>query len=202
MRPVDRNEMLARVRTQVRRKRYVDSLGQALTQSVAAAIIDPLTGLHNRRYMQSNLAQLVNSSAAEGSPFALMIFDIDHFKSVNDTWGHDAGDEVLKDFSARIRRGIRSIDMACRAGGEEFVVLMPDTEPHVAELVAERIRQRVERVPFPINGGRKSIGVTVSVGVAGCRGGPTTAESMLKRADEALYRAKREGRNRVIAAAA
>ncbi len=199
MRPVDRNEMLARVRTQIRRKRYVDSLGKALTQSVEAAIIDPLTGLNNRRFMQSHLAQLINASAAQGSPFSLMILDIDHFKTVNDTWGHDAGDEVLKEFSVRIRRAIRGLDMACRAGGEEFVVLMPETEPYVAEVVAERIRQRVERIPFPIHGGKRSIAVTVSIGVAGFRGGQTTAESMLKRADEALYRAKREGRNRVIA---
>ncbi len=202
MRPVDRNEMLARVRTQVRRKRYVDSLGQALTQSVEAAIIDPLTGLHNRRFMQSHLAQLINASAAQGSPFSLMILDIDHFKMVNDTWGHDAGDEVLKEFSARIRRAIRGLDMPCRAGGEEFVVLMPETEPYVAEVVAERIRQRMERIPFPIYDGKRSIAVTVSIGVSGFRGGQTTAEAMLKRADEALYRAKREGRNRVVAAAA
>jgi len=202
MRPVDRNEMLARVRTQVRRKRYVDSLGAALTQTVEAAIIDPLTGLHNRRYMQSRLTQLINDSAGQAAPFALMILDIDHFKSVNDSWGHDAGDEVLKDFSARIRRSIRGIDMACRSGGEEFVVLMPETEPQVAQLVAERIRQKVERVPFPIYGGKKSLAITVSVGVAGFRAGQTTADAILKRADEALYRAKREGRNRVVAAAA
>jgi len=201
MRPVDRNEMLARVRTQVRRKRYVDSLGNALTLSVEAAIVDPLTGLHNRRFMQSNLTQLINASAVEATPFSLMILDIDHFKAVNDSWGHDAGDEVLKDFAGRIRRSIRGIDMACRSGGEEFVVLMPDTEPHVAAVVAERIRQKIERAPFPIYGGKRSLDMTVSIGVSGYRSGQTTADALLKRADEALYRAKREGRNRVSAAA-
>jgi two-component system, cell cycle response regulator len=201
-RPVDRNEMLARVRTQVRRKRYIDSLGNAVTQSMEAAIVDTLTGLHNRRYMQSHLTQLINEGASSGTAFSLMILDIDHFKLVNDTWGHDAGDEVLKEFSARIRKAIRGIDMACRSGGEEFVVLMPETEPQVAQLVAERIRMRVERQPFPIYGGKKSISVTVSVGVSGYRAGHTTADALMKRADEALYRAKRDGRNRVIADAA
>jgi two-component system, cell cycle response regulator len=201
-RPVDRNEMLARVRTQVRRKRYIDSLGNAVTQSMEAAIVDTLTGLHNRRYMQSHLTQLINEGASSGTSFSLMILDIDHFKQVNDTWGHDAGDEVLKEFSARIRKAIRGVDMPCRSGGEEFVVLMPETEPQVAQLVAERIRMRVERQPFPIYGGKKSISVTVSVGVSGYRSGHTTADALMKRADEALYRAKRDGRNRVIADAA
>jgi two-component system, cell cycle response regulator len=104
VRPVDRNEMLARVRTQVRRKRYIDSLGNAVTQSMEAAIVDPLTGLHNRRYMQSHLTQLINEGASRGTPFSLMILDIDHFKQVNDSWGHDAGDEVLKTFRAASRR--------------------------------------------------------------------------------------------------
>ncbi len=202
MRPVDRNEMLARVRTQVRRKRYIDSLGNAVTLSMEAAVVDTLTGLHNRRYMQSHLTQLINEGVSTGTAFSLMILDIDHFKQVNDTWGHDAGDEVLKEFSARIRKAIRGIDMACRSGGEEFVVLMPETEPHVAQIVAERIRMRVERQPFPIYGGKKLISVTVSVGVSGFRSGHTTADALLKRADEALYRAKRDGRNRVIADAA
>jgi two-component system, cell cycle response regulator len=201
-RPVDRNEMLARVRTQVRRRRYIDSLGQALTRSVEAAITDTLTGLHNRRYMESHLAHMINASAAQATPLALMILDIDHFKGVNDTWGHDAGDDVLKEFAGRVRRSIRGADIACRAGGEEFVILMPDTDPHVAALVAERIRQKVERAPFPIHGGKRSLAVTVSIGVASFRGGQTTAEALLKRADEALYRAKRDGRNRVVAAAA
>ena len=202
MRPVDRNEMLARVRTQIRRKRYVDSLGEAVTQSMEAAIIDPLTGLHNRRYMQSHLTQLTNLGVSQATPFSLMILDIDFFKSVNDNWGHDAGDDVLKEFSKRILKSIRGVDMACRSGGEEFVVLMPDTEKNIAQLVAERIRQKIERNPFAIYGGKKMISVTVSVGVTGYRSGHTTADSLMKKADEALYKAKKEGRNRVVADAA
>ncbi|MCA3585646.1 MAG: PleD family two-component system response regulator [Methylocystis sp.] len=202
VRPVDRNEMLARVRTQIRRKRFIDGLDEALMQSVAAAIVDQLTGLNNRRFMQSHLAQLINQGASHGTPFSLMILDIDHFKSVNDSWGHDAGDEVLKEFAARVRKAIRGIDMPCRVGGEEFVILLPDTEQHVAQIIAERIRQKVERQPFPIHGGKRSIPVTVSIGVAGARAGRTTSDALLKRADEALYRAKRDGRNKVVADAA
>jgi two-component system, cell cycle response regulator len=202
MRPVDRGEMLARVRTQVRRRRYVDSLDQTITQTVEAAIVDPLTGLHNRRYMLSHLTKLVSEGVSMGQSFALMILDIDHFKMVNDSWGHDGGDEVLKEFSARIRKSIRGVDMACRAGGEEFVILLPETEPHIARIVAERIRVKIERQPFPIYGGKKYINITASVGVAGYQTGSTTADALMKKADEALYKAKREGRNRVMDAAA
>jgi len=101
-----------------------------------------------------------------------------------------------------MRKSIRGSDMPCRAGGEEFVILLPETEPHVAQLAAERIRQKVERQPFPIYGGKRSIAVTVSIGVSGVRAGQTTADALLKRADEALYRAKRDGRNKVVADAA
>jgi two-component system cell cycle response regulator len=201
-RPVDRNEMLARVRTQVRRKRYLDSLSQTVTMSMEAAVVDQLTGLSNRRFMQTQLTAMASEGASNGKPFAVMILDIDHFKQVNDSFGHHAGDEVLLEFAQRIKKSIRGIDMACRSGGEEFVVLLPETDPAIAGKVAERIRQKVERQPFPINGGRRVINVTVSIGVAGFVYGHTTADAMLKRADNALYRAKRSGRNRVIEAAA
>jgi two-component system, cell cycle response regulator len=201
-RPVDRNEMMARVRTQIKRKRYHDSLSEALTLSVEAAVVDTLTGLHNRRFMQSHLTRLASEGAGRNKPFALMILDVDHFKRVNDSFGHDAGDEVLAEFARRIKASIRGLDMACRSGGEEFVILLPETEIDIAGKVAERIRGKIEKKPFPINQGRRVIDVTVSIGVSGFLYGHTTADAMLKRADEALYRAKREGRNRVIQAAA
>jgi two-component system, cell cycle response regulator len=201
-RPIDRSEMLARMRSLIRRKRYHEALASTVSKSIEAAIVDPLTGLHNRRYMQSHLSNLVNAAAEQGTDFAVMILDIDHFKMVNDTWGHDAGDEVIKEIAARIRKALRKTDMACRAGGEEFMVLMPETSADIAVKAAERIRQRVERSPFPIQGGRKAIRVTASIGVSGNTGPVETAESVMKRADEALYQAKREGRNRVISAAA
>jgi len=202
IRPVDRNELLARVRTQVRRRRYTDQLRENVQQSIEMAITDGLTGLYNRRYMESHLASLVDQAATRGQPLTVLVMDIDHFKAVNDTHGHDAGDDVLREFAARIRKSIRGIDLACRFGGEEFVLIMPDTDMAVATIVAERLRRRIATEPFPIHGGTSAIDVTISVGIATHDTADDTAATMLKRADQALYRAKRSGRNRVVADAA
>jgi two-component system cell cycle response regulator len=128
--------------------------------------------------------------------------DIDHFKSVNDTHGHDIGDEVLREFANRISANIRGIDLACRYGGEEFVVVMPDTDVDFAYTIAERLRHSVETTPFEISRAPETLKVTISIGIAASLGGDDNAEKLLHRADQALYRAKREGRNRVIKAAA
>jgi two-component system cell cycle response regulator len=166
-----------------------------------AAVVDSLTGLNNRRYLDSHLAAMVGQAAAAGRPLSLMALDIDHFKRVNDTWGHAAGDDVLRGFAARVKSAIRGVDLMCRLGGEEFVVVMPDTAQDVALRVAERVRAIVEATPFVIEDGRRPVAVTVSVGLAE-RGRDADASAMLRRADEALYRAKAEGRNRVRADAA
>ncbi|HYM17329.1 MAG TPA: PleD family two-component system response regulator [Micropepsaceae bacterium] len=201
MRPVDRNELLARVRTQLRKKRYGDRLRHNMQLSVEMAIKDQLTGLHNRRYMARHLDTLLKN-ATVGKPISFLILDIDYFKSVNDTHGHDIGDEVLREFAGRVSASVRGIDLACRYGGEEFVVVMPDTDPGFAYAVAERLRQSVETAPFPISRSPCQLNVTVSIGIASSLGAGDTSESLLHRADQALYRAKREGRNRVIAEAA
>jgi two-component system cell cycle response regulator len=202
VRPIDRNELVARVRSQVRRKRYTDRLRDSVQTSMELAVTDALTGLYNRRYMESHVGTLVDRSAARGKSLSVLLLDIDYFKSINDTWGHDAGDDVLRDFSDRLRACIRGIDLACRYGGEEFVVVMPDTDIGVATMVAERIRRRVAGDGFPIQKGEKSIEVTISIGIAARSAPEDTAAMILKRADEALYRAKRDGRNRVVADAA
>ncbi len=202
VRPVDRNELVARVRSQVRRKRYTERLRDSVQTSMELAVTDSLTGLYNRRYMESHVGTLVDRSAARGKSLSVLLLDIDYFKSINDTWGHDAGDDVLRDFSDRLRACIRGIDLACRYGGEEFVVVMPDTDIGVATMVAERIRRRVAGDAFPIQKGEKSIEVTISIGIAARATPEDTAAMILKRADEALYRAKRDGRNRVVADAA
>jgi two-component system cell cycle response regulator len=178
LRPIDKNELLARVRTQIRKKRYTERLRDNVQLSIEAAITDGLTGLYNRRYMESHLATLV------------------------DTYGHDAGDDVLREFAIRVRKSIRGIDLACRYGGEEFVIVMPETDMAVAATVAERLRRRIAAEQFPIEQGRRSIDVTISIGIAGLEGAEDTASYLLKRADQALYRAKRDGRNRVVADAA
>jgi two-component system cell cycle response regulator len=202
LRPIDKNELLARARSQVRKRRYTERLRDNVQLSIEMAITDPLTSLFNRRYMESHLAALVEQAASRGKPLTVLEIDIDYFKSINDTHGHDAGDDVLRDFALRIKRSIRGIDLACRLGGEEFVVVMPETDLAVAAMVAERLRRRIAAEPFAIQQGARTIPVTISIGIAALRGRNDTAASLLKRADQALYRAKRDGRNRVVPDAA
>jgi two-component system cell cycle response regulator len=201
MRPVDRNELMARVKTQLRKKRYADKLRHNMQLSLEMAITDQLTGLHNRRYMARHLDTLMKN-ASDAKPISFLIMDIDYFKAVNDTYGHDVGDEVLRDFASRIAANVRGIDLACRYGGEEFVVVMPDTDAGYAYTVAERLRQSIELTPFPISRAPDKINVTASIGIASSNGNGDDSDKLLHRADQALYRAKREGRNRVIAEAA
>ena len=201
IRPIDRNEMLARVRTQIRRKQHQDLLSTRLKQSVELAITDSLTGLHNRRYMEGHLKTLVSEALAGNRHLSVLVADIDYFKSVNDTYGHDAGDVVLVEFAQRFRRNTRGIDLACRLGGEEFVIIMPDTDLNVARQVGERLRACIAADPFQINS-TTQLRVTASVGLATLERREDTPMSLLKRADMALYAAKREGRNRVVTAAA
>lgn len=202
IRPIDKNEMLARVRTQIKKKRYSERLRDNVQSSIEAAVTDVLTGLYNRRYMETHLTTLVEQSAARGKPISTLVLDIDFFKSINDTHGHDAGDDVLREFALRVRKSIRNIDLACRYGGEEFVVVMPETDKAVATMVAERLRRKIASEPFSIQKGAKAIEVTISIGIAALNGPADNAAAMLKRADQALYRAKRDGRNRVVPDAA
>ncbi|QPC87616.1 PleD family two-component system response regulator [Mesorhizobium sp. NBSH29] len=202
VRPVDQHELTARLRTQVKRKRYNEQLRASVTETIEMAVTDGLTGLHNRRYLDSHLQTLFDRAVARRRPLSVMITDIDRFKSVNDTFGHDGGDDVLREFARRLRKNVRGIDLACRFGGEEFVVVMPDTEAHVAEKVAERIRAEIASTPFAIGRDGQTIEVTVSVGVSSLLRGLDSVEAMMKRADVALYEAKTGGRNRVVAKAA
>jgi two-component system, cell cycle response regulator len=202
IRPIDKNEMLARVRTQIKKKRYTERLRDNVQMSIEMAITDALTGLFNRRYMETHLTSLVEQAAARGKPIAVLVVDIDYFKAVNDSYGHDAGDDVLREFALRIRKSIRNIDLACRYGGEEFVIVMPETDMAVATMVAERLRRRIATEPFAIQQGARNLEVTISIGIAALGATTDNAAVILKRADEALYRAKRDGRNRVAPNAA
>jgi two-component system cell cycle response regulator len=200
-RPVDRHEVMARVRTQIKRKRHSDYLRDRLEESVELAVTDALTGLHNRRYMETHLAALAEQAGATGRPLSLVLVDIDNFKSINDTYGHEAGDSVLRQFAARFRRNTRSIDLACRIGGEEFVIVMPDSALERACQVGERLRECIAAEPFQANGETR-LKVTASVGVATLEQPQGSLDALFKRADQALYVAKRGGRNRVVADAA
>jgi two-component system, cell cycle response regulator len=201
VRPVDRHELLARVKTQIKRKRHSDLLRTRLEESVEFAITDALTGLHNRRYMEGHLRTLVTESVAANRPLSVLVADIDFFKRINDTYGHDAGDHVLREFANRFRRNTRGIDLACRFGGEEFVTIMPDTTIERAYQVGERLRACIAAEPFRLNA-TTQLSLTASVGIAMLERADDTPETLFKRADNALYAAKRDGRNRVVAAAA
>ncbi len=204
LRPIDENELKTRVKALLKRKLFQDMMRQNLQLSLELAITDQLTGVYNRRYMETHLSGLVRKAKVNGKPLSMLMLDIDHFKNVNDSHGHAVGDEVLKEFAGRLQRNVRGLDLACRYGGEEFVVLMPETPPDFAMMVAERLRADVADLPFETESGELSI--TISIGMATLRtDGDTvseTGEAMLKRADEALYQAKGEGRNRVVVAAA
>lgn len=195
VRPIDRNEFIARLRAQVRRKRYQDRLRLHYQQSMEMAVTDPLTGLYNRRYMASHLATLLTQSASQHGT-SVAIIDLDHFKQVNDTHGHPAGDDVLREVGNRIVRNIRGIDMACRYGGEEFVVLMPDTSLEASEVVANRLLNAIGGKPMQTRSAGEMT-VTCSIGCTASLESDT-ADTLLKRADDALYEAKHGGRNRIV----
>jgi two-component system cell cycle response regulator len=152
--------------------------------------------------MTSHLDNLMMQAVRSSKALAFVIMDIDHFKAVNDTHGHDIGDEVLREFAKRLGANIRGLDLACRYGGEEFVVVMPETDASFAYMVAERLRKSIEMNPIEISRAPGKISITISIGIAAWEGENDTAEALLHRADQALYSAKRSGRNRVVADAA
>ncbi len=166
-------------------------LNHRIRQLDEASSTDPLTGLYNRRGMQAWREQ----AAREGRSYAVLQLDIDHFKHVNDTWGHDAGDKVLRLLADIIRAGLRPGDLPCRTGGEEFTVLLPGIGPDAAWAVAERLRQQVAQATWPI-----PAPLTISIGLAHLPASGDDGDRVLKQADEALYEAKRSGRNRVVRA--
>jgi two-component system, cell cycle response regulator len=200
-RPIDRNELLARTRTNVRQKRYADRLRQSVRQSLEMAFYDPLTGLNNRRYLERRLPAMIETARRRGAAVTLMILDIDHFKRINDTYGHEAGDLVLKGFAAELQQIVRGGDLVCRLGGEEFVVAMPGLDATHAARMAERARRTIENKDFPIGGAAGSVSITVSIGLADLRGEQDPTD-LYRRADRALYRSKSAGRNRVTLDAA
>ena len=201
-RPLDQHELVARIRTQLMRKRYHDCLRNSVQQTIEMAVKDPLTGLHNRRYLESHGKGLLKKAQSSDERLSAIMCDIDHFKAVNDTHGHDVGDVVIRECAKRIIKNVRGVDLACRFGGEEFVILMPDTGIELAELVAERIRDEVEAHPVFANEGATQVSITMSLGVSALQAEDDSVEKLLKRADVALYNAKRDGRNRVVSMAA
>jgi len=202
VRPIDRNELIARVATQFRWKTYSDRLREIHRQSLELAATDALTGLHNRRYLGAHMARQIMRAKETRKPVSILLVDVDHFKRINDTYGHQAGDLVLKALADSFKFNIRGVDLACRYGGEEFVIVMPETELAVAQKVAERLREAIAERTFPIGEGRTEIPVTASIGIATLDPATDTTTSLFERADKALYEAKAKGRNKVVCQAA
>jgi two-component system, cell cycle response regulator len=198
IRPVNRSELVVRTGTQIRRKRSQDRLQQNYGRTLGLALTDELTGLYNRRYLFAHLDELIERVNQDGISTALLLLDIDRFKSINDTYGHAAGDGVLREVATRARNGVRSGDLVARFGGQEFVVVMPETDLWIARSLAERLRVAVAIEPFIVTVSGKELTVTISIGVTWTNGTGDDRHKVLKRADEALHSAKRSGRNRVV----
>jgi len=201
LRPYDKAELKARVRTLLKRKRYQDKLRNNYETSLSMALVDALTGLFNRRYFDAHFDKILEKSHRENyKPVGVLSVDVDKFKSINDTYGHPVGDEVLVELAKRLMNSMRPSDMVARLGGEEFVVVLPESRPEQVRMIAERLRQTIAEKPFMIKGGTQELPVTASIGATVTLPEPETAGDIFKRADEALYQAKQTGRNKVVVA--
>lgn len=198
MRPVDRNELLARVRTQIRRKRFQDRLRSTYEVSLSMALTDSLTGLYNRRYLEAHLQKLIEKNNESQKTFCVLMLDIDHFKQVNDTYGHGVGDEVLKTIAFRLQDNLRSFDLVARMGGEEFTAVMPDTQKETAHFVAERLRRSIAENPIKCSVEEGKLDITTSIGGAMIEPGDHSVQEVIDRADKMLYEAKETGRNKTV----
>ena len=198
LRPVDRNELMARIRTQVRRKRFQEKLRTNFEMSLNMALTDTLTGLYNRRYFEVHLSKMLEQNMQAQKPLGILYLDIDHFKPINDTYGHNIGDEVLKIFAKRLIDNLRSFDLVARLGGEEFVAVLPDTSTETAHTIAERLRRSIMDAPFKTTH-NEPLEITTSVGGIVIEPGTEhTITQVLERADAQLYLAKNGGRNSVF----
>lgn len=194
-------ELALRIDAQLKRKRMGDRLRANMRDGLRAAVIDPLTGLYNRRYAMPHLARMAETARKTGRRYTIMLADLDHFKRVNDTYGHAAGDTVLVAVANQLRDNLRDVDMIARIGGEEFLIAMPETDHQEARVAARRLCRVIQKLPIDVPGLDIPIHVTVSIGVAVGTVGTTESApniaAILDQADKALYGAKSDGRNQV-----
>ena len=196
--PFDDGELIARTRVHLKIKALQDELKRSNELLRALSITDPLTRLYNRRFLMDTLEKEFGRIRRKGGSLSLVVLDIDHFKLVNDTYGHQKGDAVLAIVAETTRSQLRGYDIAVRYGGEEFMVVLPETRLSGGMIFAERLRSAVGQVVFPHP--MEALTVTVSLGVSACPSEPIdSVDQLIRMADEALYRAKAGGRNRVEA---
>lgn len=202
--PLDPQETALRIRIHIQRKRKADQLRQAVSQGLKLAVTDPLTGLHNRRYAMAHLDRIAARACENHHHFAVMVLDLDRFKTVNDTYGHAAGDAVLESVANRLKDNLRPSDLVARIGGEEFLVALPEATMGSARRTAERLCAAIGQTPVALPDNKESVHVTISVGLTLGPGlqsqvvdAATMAREALARADAALLASKSDGRNQV-----
>ena len=195
--PVDENELIARAKTQLRRKKYQDGLRSELEESVNLSLKDGLTGLYNRRYFDAHIKQLLSKDNDVVVNLWLIMIDIDHFKEVNDQYGHQVGDIVLKAVTNTLSHNIRAIDLLARYGGEEFALLVSNISLEEVKVIADRLRINVEQLKMKIPDSDEVVIKTISMGVAEYKEKESVTQ-LIDRADKALYAAKASGRNKVM----
>jgi two-component system cell cycle response regulator len=196
----DAEEVALRLQPLIARKLKVDALRDSVDARLSLAVLDPLTGLYNRRYAETYMRRVIAQASDTGQPFALMLLDLDRFKSVNDTYGHIVGDEVLIETARRLRDNVREVDLLVRHGGEEFLIALPATDFDAASAAAERLRRVIAEAPVRSASQGTDVSITVSIGVTVCTGAPDeahTLQGLIDAADRALYASKTDGRNLV-----
>ncbi len=199
--PFDAGELIARVRVQLKIRTLQNDLKNSNEMLKELSNTDPLTLLYNRRYMMTALEREMQRSQRKGSPLSLVMMDIDHFKRINDNFGHQQGDLVLTTIAILAKNALRSYDIGARYGGEEFVLLLPETSHQEAMVVADRIRLQIQQLTYPAP--LDSTIITISMGVATYPVPEiTTINELIYAADSALYRAKETGRNKVVSSQA
>ena len=197
-------ELALRLNTQVFQKRAQDQLRASVESGLRAAVRDPMTGLYNRRYALPYLKRLIQTSQEGERRFAVMLADLDHFKRINDSYGHASGDAVLIEAAKRLQDDLRAEDLIARIGGEEFLIVLPDATREDAQHVAERVRSRINATPFELPDHSDPVTLSISIGLAihapelnSPNTAPKSAEDLLRLADAALYSSKDGGRNQV-----
>ena len=196
IKPFDPEELVARLRVHLKIKHLQDDLKRSNEMLLELSNTDHLTGLFNRRYLMESLVREVQRNTRKGGALSVMILDIDHFKRINDTYGHLQGDVVLQKVASQIQKSLRSYDIAARYGGEEFFLILPESNQKEAAAVADRLRQSIQEMTY--NGALNGLTVTDSFGVSSVLfDSDESIDDLIKRTDENLYRAKNSGRNRV-----